>query len=120
MKLRTLRALRSDFRSDVFYPVGSEAVLVEPLDEGRDVWLVEVRIPDESLVGGASFDVVQANLDDLEVVVTEAALAEDMRRADDEAEHDRTAARAAGNRDVVIENGARRAPREMVMPHSGP
>lgn len=44
---------------------GTPVVLLEPLDPDKSVWLVEVRVPDDTLVGGAWFDCIEARLDDL-------------------------------------------------------
>jgi len=63
MKLGQL--IRSEFRAGVSYPPGTEVTLVEPVDEARSVWLVEVRAPDESLVGGASYDTFEVALVEL-------------------------------------------------------
>ncbi len=64
VKMRTTTPLTSDCE-DTVYPIGSEVMLVEPLDDEQLVWLVEVRVPDDTLVGGASYDVAQANLVEL-------------------------------------------------------
>jgi hypothetical protein len=53
----------SEFRGAV-YPVGTGVVLVESLGAH---WLVEVRVPDESLVGGASYDTFEVAATDLEI-----------------------------------------------------
>jgi len=66
-RARTTKPVKSGF-SATMYPAGTEVVLVESLDKERSEWLVEVRVPDETLVGGASFDVVEIALADLEPV----------------------------------------------------
>jgi hypothetical protein len=110
----TLKALHSDFYPNVVHPAGSEVVLVEPLDATNRVWLVEVRVPDESLVGGASFDLVKAELSDLRPEISRAALADEIESAEGEEHDDRVAARAARVHDLPVKQGATRAPREPV------
>jgi hypothetical protein len=75
-KVRTTRPMKSEFDARTTYPAGTEVVLVESLDNERSEWLVEVacghsecRVPDETLVGGASYDVVQVVLADTEPVL---------------------------------------------------
>jgi hypothetical protein len=116
MILRSLTPLKSDFHGDVVYPPGSEVTLVEPLDAARKVWLVEVRVLDEALVGGASYELAKAELSELCADVSEAALASEIESAEGEPEQDRIAARTARAREIPVEKGARRAPRESVQP----
>jgi hypothetical protein len=116
--LAPLKPLTSDFHPEVVHPAGSEVVLVEPLDAARKVWLVEIRVPDETLVGGASFDVAKAELSELRADVSEAALADEIESAQGEPDQDRLAARTANARDVPVERGATRAPRQPV--HADP
>ncbi len=73
-RARTTKPIESGLDA-VTYPAGTEVVLIEPLDQERSEWLVEVacghsecRVPDETLVGGASYDVVEIALADLEPV----------------------------------------------------
>jgi len=66
VRVRTLSP--SSGFENVTYPIGTEGVLVEMLGTNWLEWLVEVRIPDETLVGGASFDVFEIALTDLEPV----------------------------------------------------
>jgi hypothetical protein len=70
MNLRTRRPIRSEFHPSQVYPAGSEAVLVQVLDTSRGIWLIEIRVPDEALVGGACYDVVESEMSDLEEVPT--------------------------------------------------
>ena len=64
---RTLKPIRSEFRPDVFHPAGSEGWPVTPIDAKLGVCLFEIRVPDDQLVGGASYDVVTVDVSDLEV-----------------------------------------------------
>jgi hypothetical protein len=61
---RTRRPVPSDFDKGVVYPPGTMLTLIEPLAAG--VWVAEVRIADESLVGGARYDTVTVQDGDLE------------------------------------------------------
>lgn len=61
MKLRC--ALRSEMHQGLTHPEGAEAVILESLD--KDHVLIEVRIPDSTYVGGATYDVLQAKREDL-------------------------------------------------------
>ena len=70
MPMRTKKPLQSEFW-DTVHPVESDARLVEPLSEDRLVWLVEIRTPNPSLEGGASYDWVRADLIDLTPVARE-------------------------------------------------
>jgi hypothetical protein len=121
MKLRTLKPLKSDFRPDVSYPAGSEVAVLEPLDEQRAIWLVEVRIPDPSLAGGASYDVTKANLADLSLDLSDATefLANEDASATGKLDQDVIAAQRASMRDVSLDKGATRAPRELSRPQPG-
>ncbi len=66
--MRTKVPVRSDFDSDFdgnrVYPPGTPVVIVERL-AGRKA-IAEVRIPDDSLVGGARYDTVLVDMADLE------------------------------------------------------
>jgi len=64
---RTLKPIRSEFRPDVVHPAGSEGWPVTPIDAKLGVCLFEIRVPDDQLVGGASYDVVTVDVSDLEV-----------------------------------------------------
>lgn len=63
IRFRTKKPIRGD--SGEIRPAGSDVVLVELLDEKKNVWLVEVRVPNPSLLGGASYDLAQVELSDL-------------------------------------------------------
>jgi hypothetical protein len=112
MRLRTRKSLRSDFSTSVEYPSGCEIRLVEPLDVTASVWLMEVRLPDASLVGDASYDLVTGSLDDLDVDMSGNALAEDIRSAQGDEESDRLAARVVDVHDVLLPEGAKMFPRD--------
>lgn len=62
--MKTKVVVSSDFDKTVIYPVGSEAVIIEELDDQRII--AEIRIPDTSLAGGGRFDTVVINRNDLE------------------------------------------------------
>lgn len=53
---KTTVSVPSAARHGYTHPIGTVAVLVEPLDDG--VWIVELRVPDKELVGGAWYDTV--------------------------------------------------------------
>ncbi len=55
--MKTRVPIKSQFDKNVEYPAGTDVVIVEQLD--KHTVLAEVRIPDETLVGGARFDTVQ-------------------------------------------------------------
>jgi hypothetical protein len=48
------------------HPAGTSGAIIELL--GPDAWLVELRTPDETLVGGASYQTVQLSPDAFRVV----------------------------------------------------
>ncbi len=76
---RTRRALPSSYRPGYEHPAGSEVLLVESLGPDRLDWIVELRVPDESLVGGAWYDHAELHVTDLDFGEE---LAHDMREAD--------------------------------------
>lgn len=49
-------------------PAGTEVVVVEPLPsaENPEVFIVEIAIPDDTLVGGRRFDTAELKASDLE------------------------------------------------------
>lgn len=50
------RPVPSEFDKNVVYPAGTPVTVVERLPHGTV--FVEIRIPDDSLVGGARYDTV--------------------------------------------------------------
>lgn len=62
--MRTKVPVQSDIDEAVIYPVGTSVVIVEQLD--KHMVIAEVRIPDDSLVGGARYDTVVVKRADLE------------------------------------------------------
>lgn len=76
---RTRRALASPFRPGYVHPAGSEVTLLEPIDPEHRVWIVELRVPDEDLVGGAWYDHAELPITDIDFT---SELEEDMRTAD--------------------------------------
>jgi hypothetical protein len=72
-RVRSIKPVESEFLKSssgqpIIYHAGTEMVLLESLDEKENEWFVEIRIPDETLVGGASYDVIQIALTDTEPV----------------------------------------------------
>lgn len=65
MKLN--KSIKSCFQKNVIYPAGSNIVIVEARYEAKTVFLAKVRIPDETLEGGASYDVVEVGAGDIDV-----------------------------------------------------
>jgi len=53
----------SEIRPGVIYPAGTVVTLLESV--GPSAWLVEVRIKDPTLIGGASYDTVEVRSRDL-------------------------------------------------------
>ena len=118
MKLRT--PVSSNFCQGVVYPTGTEVTLVESLDDARSSWLVEVRVPDASLVGGASYDVVKVPFADLVADLSPALLEVEASSADGEADEDAKAAGRAEDEDVRVGEGANRLPRKPIDEHPRP
>jgi hypothetical protein len=112
MSLRTRRTLASDFRP-VEYPAGSEASVVEVLDAASGACLLEIRVPDLDLVGGASYDIVTANLEDVSDA-TEQSLMREILSAVGEPGADEQAAEVAKEEDVPVVRGDRRPPRQPI------
>jgi hypothetical protein len=115
--MRLRKQINSDFRPGVAYPSGTEVTLIEPLDEWRDTWLVEVRVPDESLVGGASYDTVEVQFVDLEADVSTATLDAEARSAELDPSQDVAAAAAARTGDVDLNERAEILPRRSLDAH---
>ena len=62
----TLRNERASAeRPEHVHRSGTQVALLEPLDPNRSVWLVEIRVVDEALVGGAWFDCIEVRLGEL-------------------------------------------------------
>jgi hypothetical protein len=117
MKLR--KAVSSEFRG-LSYPPGTEVTLVEPVDDARSVWLVEVRVPDGSLVGGASYDTVEVKLVDLVAEVSTASLEAEADSAELDPDEDVAAATRATTKDVELPKGAKEWPRTPIDAHPQP
>jgi hypothetical protein len=64
-RTKNKRPIPSDSDKDVIYPAGTQVTVVEQLDKHTVV--AEIRIPDDSLVGGARYDTILVKRDDLEV-----------------------------------------------------
>ena len=62
--MRLLKTYPSEERPGFVHAAGSEATVVERLSES--VSLVEVRVPDASLVGDAWYDTIEVAAGDLE------------------------------------------------------
>jgi len=60
-KIRTVKQIATH---QAVHPVGTHGVIVEEL--GPRVWLVELRVPDESLEGDAWYDVVEVRPEEVE------------------------------------------------------
>lgn len=56
VRIRTVVELRGQHEPHAVHPAGTQGTLVEVL--GPDCHLVELRVSDESLVGGAWYDVL--------------------------------------------------------------
>jgi len=61
--MRTKRDLPSKSDSAVIYPAGTFVTVVEQLD--KHMVIAEVRVRDDSLVGGARYDTIIVKRDDL-------------------------------------------------------
>jgi hypothetical protein len=59
----TKRPIESDMEKGVFYPPGTKVLVVEYLEGNK--MIVEVGIPDATLVGGFRWDIATAGEDDL-------------------------------------------------------
>lgn len=64
---RALVAFKTDFEN-VEVPAGAEVTVVEalPSEENPEAFIVEIAIPDDTLVGGSRFDTAQLKASDLE------------------------------------------------------
>lgn len=67
MRVRLKKPATSDWYPPLTHPAGTEATIVENLS-GGEAYIVEIRIPDESLVGGARYDTATVGKDDVEPV----------------------------------------------------
>jgi hypothetical protein len=82
MNPRTNHPLESSFRPGYTHPAGSEVILLEPLDQERRLWMVELRVPDARLEGDAWYDHAELSLNELDF---SAEVQEDMRVAEEAA-----------------------------------
>lgn len=71
------------------HPVGTQGAVVEAL--GPNAWIVELRIPDDSLVGDAWYEVFELRGDEFELVAP-------MDAATGSVHDDRAVARRSGTR----------------------
>ena len=56
--MKTTRPARSDSKPELEFPAGTEVLIVDWLGQGNAAAIAEVRIPDETLVGGARYDTI--------------------------------------------------------------
>lgn len=79
MKLTLRERVDSSYRKGHQHDTGTEVNLVEPLDPERRYWTVEVRVPDDTLEGGAWFETLEVEVTQLDF---RAELEDDMAVAD--------------------------------------
>lgn len=60
-KIKTARLIATD---QAVHPVGTQGILVEKL--GSQIWLVELRVPDESLEGDAWYETIEVSPEEVE------------------------------------------------------
>jgi len=66
MSPRLKRSVLSLFRTGYEHPAGTEVKLIEPLGADRRSWIVEIRVPDGGLEGGAWYDHAELLITDLD------------------------------------------------------
>ena len=110
----TLRVkIPSSYRPGFVHQPGTEVLVVEAVDPDQQYWIVEARVPDDALEGGAWFEALEVELDQLDF---SCELQQDMAEAKRSFDLTASAQRLARDIETAIRTGdkpgTRRIPRE--------
>jgi hypothetical protein len=67
MSFKTKNDILSKNKPGFVHPAGSEAFPVEQSKKDSDLWIIEIRAPDPTLIGGAWYETFELSLSDLDV-----------------------------------------------------